>query len=151
MVSFTTGLLLVHIYTFMYVSIKKTVHPIINIYSSSCRSKPVWLTFFWGMRYFLSIQSQKCLVLFWTPLTLIMWRKTTVNIFNISYFVMHRRKLYRFGTTWGWLNNDNVNFWINTCDQSDLLVHIWHALLLFGSYVSFLLFWLLCCKYQTCR
>ncbi len=31
-------------------------------------------------------------------------------LFEISSFVFHSRKSYRFGTTWEWLNDDNLYF-----------------------------------------
>ncbi len=30
---------------------------------------------------------------------------------NIFFCVQHKRNFYRFGTTWGWVNDDNILIW----------------------------------------
>ncbi len=59
-----------------------------------------------------------CLKATFSPLQqsyiVISWKKAASTFFKISSFGLNRRKkLTRFATTWGWINDDIYRFWVN--------------------------------------
>ncbi len=88
---------------------KGTVHPKMNtviIYSSSSRSKPVWMCLFWTQR---KIFWRKFVIrLFWDTIDFNSRRKILLCFPHSSEYLplcSEQTHSYRFGSTWGWVND----------------------------------------------
>ncbi len=91
--------------------LKGIVHPkkesCIIIYSLSCCSKPVWVSFLcWTLKK-----------IFWRMLV-IKQVMVPIALHSIYFSTMevneNQHIQYRFGTTWGWVNDDRIKtFWVN--------------------------------------
>ncbi len=96
--------------------------------------KPVSISFFcWTQNIFWRIVTKQTSNQFWFPLTSIVMFVHTLKVngnrnclvqtllkkstfFKISYFVFRTRKSHRFGTTWGWVNDDRIFFLVGLSD-----------------------------------
>ncbi len=100
--------------------LKGIVHPkkesFIIIYSLSCCSKPVWVSFLcWTLKK-----------IFWRMLVIkqVMVPIALHSIYFSTMEVNGNQHIYMFGTTWGWVNDDRIKtFWVNYSFKLMLLQH----------------------------
>ncbi len=88
------------------------IQKFVIIYPPSYHSKPVWVSFlcwtqkkiFWRMLVIKQLSSIVFLSLLWKS----MGTKNCLVLQNIFFCVQHKRNLYRFVMTWGWVNYDTI-------------------------------------------
>ncbi len=77
------------------------------IYSPSGSSKPVWMSLFWTQRklFWRMWKTEQ----FWGTIDFHYKKKNTMEVNGAPELLCSNG----FGTTWGWVNDDNFHFWVN--------------------------------------